>query len=204
MPPALFRSRLVLALALGIVLFAMPTMALFNDPGMSYCKCICFSNSTIIPLYRPDNPKKPCLSCTRQFCLDQKLAICKGAEVPELDADVGTGTEGDVEARCFKRDSPRDQLVVTFFLLIVFGLLLYAAIRARLRRAIETRGQPQDLREWSEALLPSAIVPYSSKFLPGGRNSNTNRGWSSTEMSGVGLGGSGSGGGAYAPVSVGS
>jgi hypothetical protein len=44
--------------------------------------------------------------------LDQKLAICKGmrhvsswltadAQVPELDVDVGTGTEGDVEARCF-------------------------------------------------------------------------------------------------------
>lgn len=27
------------------------------------------------------------------------------AEVPELDNDVGTGTEGDVEARCFS-ESP--------------------------------------------------------------------------------------------------
>ncbi|KAK4686935.1 hypothetical protein P7C73_g3183, partial [Tremellales sp. Uapishka_1] len=87
------------------------------------------------------------------------------AEVPELDADVGTGTEGDVEARCFsechgdaplvlklfpERDSPRDQLIVTFFLLIVLGLLLFAAIRARLQKAIETRGRPTDLREWGE------------------------------------------------------
>lgn len=79
---------------------------------------ICFSNSTIIPLWHPADTSKPCLSCTRQFCLDQKLAICRGqccfksevwrfiayeadAEVPELDNDVGTGTEGDVEARCF-------------------------------------------------------------------------------------------------------
>lgn len=38
---------------------------------------ICFSNSTIIPLFRPSDPSKPCLSCTKQFCLDQKLAICK-------------------------------------------------------------------------------------------------------------------------------
>lgn len=30
-----------------------------------------------------------------------------------------------------ERDSPRDRLVATFFLLIVFGLLLYAAIRSR-------------------------------------------------------------------------
>lgn len=27
----------------------------------------------------------------------------------------------------------------------------------RLRRAIETRGQPTDLREWGEALLPDAL-----------------------------------------------
>ncbi|WWC68475.1 uncharacterized protein I206_102404 [Kwoniella pini CBS 10737] len=168
--------------------------ALFNDPGLSYCKCICFSNSTIIPLYRPENTKKPCLSCTRQFCLDQKLSICKGAEVPELDADIGTGTEGDVEARCFTRDSPRDQYVVTFFLLIVFGLLLYAGIRSRLRQAIETRGRPTDLREWGQALLPTNIQSYSSSLFP---NQN---GWSSsgsTEMRGTGSRG-------YAPVSVGS
>jgi hypothetical protein len=101
------------------------------------------------------------------------------AKVPELDADVGTGTEGDVEARCFsscsvyeapsalmeERDSPRDQLIVTFFLLIVVGLLVFQAIRIRcvpassppdagpnyrLRKAVEARGRPTDLREWSE------------------------------------------------------
>lgn len=51
--------------------------AIFPDSALSYCKCICFSNSTIIPLYRPADPSKPCLSCTKQFCLDQKLAICR-------------------------------------------------------------------------------------------------------------------------------
>jgi hypothetical protein len=78
--------------------------------------------------------------------------------VPDLDTDTGTGKEGDVEARCFsefehhahakshflelrptdrlrslpvERDSPRDQLVVTCFILIVVGLLLTAAIRNR-------------------------------------------------------------------------
>ncbi|WWC87994.1 uncharacterized protein L201_002896 [Kwoniella dendrophila CBS 6074] len=172
--------------------------ALFNDPGLSYCKCICFSNSTIIPLYRPDNIKKPCLTCTRQFCLDQKLSICKGAQVPELDTDIGTGTEGDVEARCFKRDSPRDQLVVTFFLLIVFGLLLVAAIRSRLRQAIEIRGRPTDLREWSEALLPTTLHSYSSQFFS--RRGQQNSNWSNlnggNEMR--------NSGGGYLPVSVGS
>lgn len=78
--------------------------------------------------------------------------------MPDLDTDTGTGKEGDVEARCFsefelcshakfhfseiqptdplrfllvERDSPRDQLVVTCFILIVVGLLLTAAIRNR-------------------------------------------------------------------------
>ncbi|WVR05693.1 hypothetical protein IAU60_002717 [Kwoniella sp. DSM 27419] len=182
----------VFAVLLAVMAVITPAAALFNDPGLSYCKCVCFSNSTIIPLYRPDNPAKPCLSCTRQFCLDQKLAICRGAEVPELDADVGTGTEGDVEARCFKRDSPRDQLVVTFFLLIVFGLLLYAAVRARLRRAIETRGRPQDLREWSEALLPTSLHPFSANLIPGRANRSWNPPMRTTSS------------GDYAPVSVGS
>lgn len=108
-----------------------------------YCKCkpvlsstrpltplpppgICFGNFTIVPLYMPAQPSKPCLTCTRQFCLDQKLPICRGAprgldcstsllthhssrvgaEVPDLDNDVGTGKEGDVEARCFRTSSP--------------------------------------------------------------------------------------------------
>lgn len=65
--------------------------------------------------------------------------------------DTATGKEGDVEARCFRmskflqstftmyfltlsseRDSPRDQLVVTLFLIVVFGLLLGAAIKSRM------------------------------------------------------------------------
>ncbi|KAE8540155.1 hypothetical protein D1P53_004093 [Cryptococcus gattii VGV] len=98
----MLRRMLLALLVISLALLVSPAQAsLFNDPSLSYCKCICFTNSTIIPLYRPENPKKPCLSCTRQFCIDQKLPICKGAEVPELNKDVGTGTEGDVEARCF-------------------------------------------------------------------------------------------------------
>ncbi|ORY21857.1 hypothetical protein BCR39DRAFT_569175, partial [Naematelia encephala] len=148
-----------------LTIFQLPTVSasIFSDPVLSYCKCICFTNSTIIPLYRPLDPTKPCLTCTRQFCLDQKLAICRNAEVPELDTDVGTGLEGDVEARCFKRDSPRDQLIVTFFLLIVIGMLLYAGIRARLQKAIEAKGRPTDLRQWSEALLPEPLHPILNR-----------------------------------------
>ncbi|KAL7423742.1 hypothetical protein Q5752_001324 [Cryptotrichosporon argae] len=183
------RIRLVhalLVIAACLTLLPSASAALFGDSVLSYCKCVCFSNSTIIPLYRPADPSKPCLSCTRQFCLDQKLAICKGAQVPELDTDVGTGTEGDVEARCFKRDSPRDQMIVTFFLLVVVGLLLFAGVRARLAKAIEARGRPTDLREWSEALLPTPLHPLSATVF-GRRQTYDMRG-----------------DGRYAPVSVGS
>lgn len=77
---------------------------------------------------------------------------------------------------CTERDSPRDQLIVTFFLLVVIGLLLYAAIRSRwvsllhrrnssftasrLQRAIEARGRPKDMRQWSEVRLTASPVIF--------------------------------------------
>ena len=36
-----------------------------------------------------------------------------------------------------ERDSPRDQLVVTLFLLIVFGLLIGAAIKGRMAKVVD-------------------------------------------------------------------
>jgi hypothetical protein len=133
---------------------------------------ICFSNYTILPLYLPESPSKPCLTCSRQWCLDQHLAICKDAVLGDPNPDTATGKEGDVEARCFRvytmfyishsagpglptslclfqhntdtdatheieRDSPRDQLVVTLFLLIVFGLLIGAAIKGRMAKVVD-------------------------------------------------------------------
>ena len=50
----------------------------------------------------PDNPGKPCLSCTKQWCLNQNLAQCAGATIGETDIDTATGKEGDIEARCFR------------------------------------------------------------------------------------------------------
>ncbi|BGP52685.1 hypothetical protein JCM8202v2_000241 [Rhodotorula sphaerocarpa] len=96
---------------------------------MSYCRCACFGNSTIIPLYRPANPANPCLSCTRQFCLDQKLPACVGAETPEEDPDTATGNGGDVEARCFQRDSPKSHVIVIAFLVITSILLAIAGLK---------------------------------------------------------------------------
>ncbi|GJN92148.1 hypothetical protein Rhopal_005178-T1 [Rhodotorula paludigena] len=99
---------------------------------MSFCKCICFgntANSTIIPLYRPAVPSNPCLSCTRQFCLDQKLPACVGAQTPDEDPDTATGEGGDVEAKCFQRDSPKSHIIVIAFLVLTSTLLVLAALK---------------------------------------------------------------------------
>ncbi|GAC93751.1 hypothetical protein PHSY_001316 [Pseudozyma hubeiensis SY62] len=80
-----------------------------NSRHLHLCKCTCFqTNSTLVPLYSPSDPSKPCLTCTRQFCLDQGLEMCKGAKLEHADHDVGTGLEGDVWAKCFERDSVAD------------------------------------------------------------------------------------------------
>jgi hypothetical protein len=69
--------------SLSLVLLYQPTQSTRSAHEIDKSHCIrfagmCFDNFTIVPLYMPDNPSKPCLSCTRQFCLDQKLPICRG------------------------------------------------------------------------------------------------------------------------------
>ncbi|KIM66178.1 hypothetical protein SCLCIDRAFT_111091, partial [Scleroderma citrinum Foug A] len=125
--------------------------------------CICFgSNYTILQMHTPDNPSKPCLSCTKQWCLNQNLPICAGATLGDTDPDTATGKEGDVEARCFQRDSPRDQLVVTLFLLTVLGLLLTAGIKNRMLKAgINPNLSWSPGRRWWE-VWPSSISLLSS------------------------------------------
>ena len=64
---------------------------------------MCFGTSyKILHLDFPDNPNKPCLSCTKQWCLNQNLPICAGATLGDANPDTATGKEGDVEARCFR------------------------------------------------------------------------------------------------------
>ena len=65
--------------------------------GTSFCKCTCFSNSTIIPLdgkpasggSGPGDAKLAhgtCADCNKKFCLEYNLPICKDAK----DEDVFT------------------------------------------------------------------------------------------------------------------
>ncbi|KAK3653676.1 hypothetical protein LTR56_004532 [Elasticomyces elasticus] len=107
---------------LSVALAASPT---------SFCKCTCFSNSTLIPLDDPTTNRKPsaddskasakgrrsCMDCNKQFCLDYHLPICQDA------------TEADVFTTCFQRDSAKDQAIVFIFIIATGGLLAWAAIR---------------------------------------------------------------------------
>ncbi|KAK3332293.1 hypothetical protein B0T19DRAFT_473210 [Cercophora scortea] len=118
----------------------------------TFCKCTCFTNSTIIPLgpqsgnppSQPPSPDKAtssspkanippllqprgvsssCTQCNRAFCLNYNLPICKDAE------------EKDVLTSCFQRDSRKDQIIVWGFILGTAGLLGWAG----LRRLLEMR-----------------------------------------------------------------
>lgn len=97
----------------------------------SFCKCTCFTNSTIIQLdgTSPTSPgsgesksdakktRGTCSECNKAFCLSYNLPICKGAK------------EEDVFTTCFKRDSAKDEAVVFIFIAATTGLLVYAAVR---------------------------------------------------------------------------
>lgn len=95
----------------------------------TFCKCTCFSNSTIIPFdaYSPSDTTqsnnsetrraRTCNDCTKQFCLDSNLPICEKA------------TETDVFTLCFQRDSTKDQAVIYIFIIATIGLLAWAAVK---------------------------------------------------------------------------
>lgn len=73
--------------------------------------------------------------------------MCKGAKLEHTDHDVGTGFEGDVWAKCFERDSYKDQSIITLYLLVVVGLVGFAAMRGRVEGWIQRYQQmgPQGL-----------------------------------------------------------
>ncbi|GAB1728032.1 hypothetical protein NU195Hw_g5772t1 [Hortaea werneckii] len=121
---SVWQYALIFLTFLSVALAASPT---------SFCKCTCFTNSTIIPLDdSPTTSGKPasndadtskshhqrtCNDCTKQFCLDYHLPICQDAK------------ETDVFTTCFQRDSAKDETVVFIFIFATGGLLIWAAIR---------------------------------------------------------------------------
>lgn len=101
----------------------------------SFCKCTCFSNSTIIPLsshlqtqgsdqHESRAPLVGCATCNKAFCLSQRLPICKDAE------------EKNVMTVCFQRDSRQDKIVVLTFIAGTVGLLTWAGIKRLLEKKL--------------------------------------------------------------------
>ncbi|KAL6246591.1 hypothetical protein RBB50_006829 [Rhinocladiella similis] len=78
------------------------------------------------PPARPHrNRKLSCSDCTRAFCLDYNLPICKEAE------------EEDVFTTCFQRDSLKDETVVVVFIFATAGLLGWALVKPWIDRLRE-------------------------------------------------------------------
>ena len=134
--------RSVLILTTLALLIALSLAA--RSTATSFCKCICFNNSTIIALNPSSTTSVPqaspdsrdskhhltCSSCNRAFCLSYNLPICKDA------------TENDVFTTCFQRDSLKDETVVILFLFATAGLLGWALIRPLVERLKERRYLP--------------------------------------------------------------
>lgn len=87
--------------------------------ALSYCKCACGKYSSILELSEPSNPAKPCLDCTRQFCLEHAADLCLKTVATEDEMMV---------AECFQRESLKDEIIVIVFLMLTVGLLVYSTI----------------------------------------------------------------------------
>jgi len=121
-------------LTIILVLCAFIISVLAASPPL-FCKCTCFTNSTIIPL--PKHPSSgesstralgsTCASCNKEFCKEQRLPFCADAE------------DKDRLTTCFQRDSRKDQIVVLTFITTTLGLLIWAAVRKVLEKR-ETEG----------------------------------------------------------------
>ncbi|KAK9450591.1 uncharacterized protein V1518DRAFT_414223 [Limtongia smithiae] len=93
----------------------------------SFCKCTCFTNSTIIRMPSSASTSDACTDCSRKFCLDYNLPICKGAQ------------EKDVSTTCFQRDSIKDKSIVITFLIVAGGLITFAILQLLYARWNERR-----------------------------------------------------------------
>ena len=69
--------------------------------------------------------------CTLYFIISHSAGPHLPASICLFHRNTNTDATNGIE-----RDSPRDQLVVTLFLLVVFGLLIGAAIKGRMAKVV--------------------------------------------------------------------
>ncbi|KAK0671923.1 hypothetical protein QBC41DRAFT_218260 [Cercophora samala] len=194
-------------LLLGIASASAPT----------FCKCTCFTNSTIIPLgplhdtpsspppASPPQPPPPaagflaprassssCTQCNRAFCLKYNLPICKDAE------------EKDVVTSCFQRDSNKDKIIVWGFILGTAGLLSWAGVR----KVIDSRMERQRQQHGGSG-AGGGIMGVIGGLVSGGGGGGGNGAQRGGNIGGGGLtrrgtgGGGGEGQGRYSPLGEG-
>ncbi|KAJ8097825.1 hypothetical protein POJ06DRAFT_260219 [Lipomyces tetrasporus] len=118
----------VLESLLFLLLISLPTTSAVT----SFCKCTCFTNSTIIRMPEELSPSQASLECNRKFCLNYNLPICKDA-VEDM----------DVSTVCFQRDSVKDEAIVILFIILAGGLLLYALAKLAYAKWQERRQYSQ-------------------------------------------------------------
>ncbi|EAW15096.1 uncharacterized protein ACLA_057520 [Aspergillus clavatus NRRL 1] len=123
----------------------------------SFCKCTCFTNSTIIPL---DSPNPEATPATNTFelrirnilfenndsqnekrasnyrsltCNDCNRKFCLDYDLPMCKG----AKEDDVFTTCFQRDSKKDQAIVFIFIIATSGLLAWAACKPWVEKWLE-------------------------------------------------------------------
>ncbi|KAJ2360963.1 hypothetical protein IW150_007358 [Coemansia sp. RSA 2607] len=113
----------------------------FAKDVTNFCKCSCGPNSAILELtpfglsHLP-HASQPidvgtlmpnvCMNCTRLLCGIAEPQLCDGAAVDE-----------EIVPLCFQRDSLQDELIVSAFLLLVIGLLVWTAVRAHVKPVVD-------------------------------------------------------------------
>ncbi|KAI7830103.1 hypothetical protein BX661DRAFT_181080 [Kickxella alabastrina] len=124
----------------SLALLHLPFVVLGKEVT-NFCKCSCGQNSTIIELthfalsHLP-HASKPidvgtlmpnvCMNCTRLLCGIAEPQLCDGAAVDD-----------EIVPLCFQRDSLQDELIVTGFLVLVVGLLVWAAVRNHVKPVLD-------------------------------------------------------------------
>ncbi|EFR05155.1 hypothetical protein MGYG_08168 [Nannizzia gypsea CBS 118893] len=137
-----------------LLLFILPLLS-FVSAGKptSFCKCTCWTNSTIIPLGPPGSvaPLEPQPRDTLSFrdfissrdnavnseaedeakdhggrtCNDCNRRFCLDQHLPKCKGAV----EENVVTTCFQRDSNKDKAVVFIFIIATASLLAWAAVK---------------------------------------------------------------------------
>ncbi|KAJ5969821.1 hypothetical protein N7501_006069 [Penicillium viridicatum] len=158
--PSTWSSPRSIQLLLLLFTFLSVTSLVAASTPTSFCKCTCFSNSTIIPLNPAKSETSSGIDHVLRFyerdslsseiehtdeyikraqkyrslsCNDCNRKFCLDYELPTCKG----AKEEDVYTTCFQRDSRKDEAVVFIFIFATGGLLAWAACKPWIERYVE-------------------------------------------------------------------